>query len=236
MRQHGQEQRWRARQEADAITGDACQHRVAVKHLLGIDRGALDEGGDPAGLVTKGVKEGVDDQVAVTGTQPDHPAPGAEGANGGAVRRHHTLGPPGGARGEHQVGSAVGREGLLTRSHLRGRDDTAPAHEVAPAHVARQRRVGLETVAQHHHMPQARRALAVKQRRVVLTQEVADAEHQPGAAALQDVGRLGTFHAGIQRDQHRAGGVNAAGRQDPFVQVGRPDRHAVARRHAQRDQ
>ena len=236
MRQHGQEQRRRAGHEADAVVGNARQHLVGVKHLLGVDRGALNERRHPAGLVAKRVKKRVDDQVAVALVQPDHPAPGAEGADGGAVCRHHALGAAGGAGGEHQVGGAIGAQGLLTRFDLRGRHQAACVQKIVPGQFVRAVGAGRLATAQHHGVRKRGGALAVQQRGIVLAQKVTNAEQHLGAAALQNVGRFAALHAGVERHQHRAGGMRAAGGQNPLVQVGRPDGHTVPGLHVQRNQ
>ena len=236
VRQHGQKQRRRPRQKADAVVGDARQHLVGVKHLLRVDRGTLDKRRHPAGLVAKRVEKRVDDQVTVAGLQANHAPPDAERPNRWPVRRHHPLGAAGGAGGKHQVSSAVSRERLLACLDLRRWHLRADGQKVVPRHIARVAGVGHKATAQHHDVLQRRRALAVQLRRKVLPQKVANAKQQLGAAALQNVGRFAALHAGVERHQHRASGVRTAGGHNPLVQIRCPQRDAVAGLHAQRNQ
>ena len=233
VREHGQKQRGRPGQEADAVGLDARQHRVGVEDGAGVDGGATQQRRHPAGLVAEGVEEGVDDEVAVALAQAHHARPDVEGAQGGAMRGHHALGSAGGAAGEHQVGRGVGLHARAALINLRLRHFRALGQKVSPAQVACLQHA---TLAQHDQAAQRARAQAVQQRGVVLAQKAAHAEQPHGTAARQDVGRLGALHAGVDGHQHPTHGMHRAGRDDPLVQIGRPKRHPLTKSHTQRQQ
>ena len=68
-----------------------------------------------------------------------------------------------------------------------------------------------------------------QRRRVVDAEELADGEHDPRAAAFEDVAHLFALEPRVHRD-HRATGTEDAERGDqPLVPVGRPDRGPLAR-------
>jgi hypothetical protein len=87
---------------------------------------------------------------------------------------------------------------------------SARAEEGLPADLAAHRQRG-RARAEHDHVLQRGGPQAVEQRGVVLAEEVADDEEHPRAAAFQDVGGLGALHARVDRHQHGAGHVHAAG-------------------------
>ena len=64
---------------------------------------------------------------------------------------------------------------------------------------------------------------------VVVAEEAVDGDEHAGAAAVEEVGRLGALVPGVDRHDHAAGGLQAEHGDDPLPHVGRPDRHAVAR-------
>ena len=81
---------------------------VDVEDRFGDHGGPGHQAGQDARLVSEGVEERVDDQVAVAPAQPHHLGPGGEGPQRLAVGGHGPLGTPGGPRGEHQVGEVAG--------------------------------------------------------------------------------------------------------------------------------
>ncbi len=85
-----------------------------------------------------------------------------------------------------------------------------------------------------HLVLQGRWAMGCEQRRVVDVEEALLHEQHPAATTGQHIGGFGTFHAGVDRYQYRAGAVDAQRGKDPLAAVGRPQADPVARLDAQR--
>ena len=142
----------------------------------------------------------------------------------------HALGQAGGAGGEQDIEPILRSDRRTSPLHFGCIVSLAAGEEFLPAEF-----VGLG-VAQHDDTTQTARSMRGKQRRVMLSQEIAGGEQQTRTALLQDIAGLVATHARVDRHQHRADAVNRKPGNDPLDTVLRPDRHAVAVRDAMRDQ
>ena len=215
----------RAGEHRDALAGDALEHRVDVEDRLRMDRGAGHQRGEPPGLVAEGVEERVDDQVAVAGPQADDVAPRLVGAQRRAVGLHDALRVPGGPGGEEDVGEVVGRHRRGAGVDLGRVDAVARRQERVPS----RRCVGAER-DDGAQLGQLGRDVdrRVQHPCVVGAEELAHRHEGACPAAAEDVAGLDALVAGVERDEHPAGEVDAERGRDPLPHVRRPDRDAIA--------
>ncbi len=199
--------RRRPGEHRDPFLGDPAEHRRHVEHRLGDDRRSLDQGGDEPRLVAEGVEERIDDQVAVTGGQPDDRRPVVEHPHGLTVGRHHTLRPAGRAGGEDDVGERRRGDRGGSRPGCLRVDRLALGEELGPRLAVRR---GL--AAQDDDPLEGRELLAVEGGDVVVAEEPADAEQDPGTGRVQHVGGLAALEPGVERDDDAAGAVQRRGR------------------------
>jgi hypothetical protein len=139
-----------------------------------------------------------------------------------AVAGHYALRASGGAGGEQQIGEVVWRDGLRRRSCVVFGDGRGARQEIRPGGAA------LGVAAQQHDLFEIRQVFARERVGVVRAEELAHRTQDAGAALAQHGSRLGALKARVQRNQHGPGRLQADGREDPLVEVGRPDRDAVA--------
>ena len=137
----------RAGEDRDAFRGDVGQDRVDVEHRLGDHRRAPHQAGDHPGLVTEGVEEGVDDQIAVAPREARQVAPDLVRPQRLRVGDHRALGAARRAGGEDDVGGP----GPLARPR------PSPAPPPLPPLPARQEvlpgaEVGRGVVREDHHL------------------------------------------------------------------------------------
>ena len=225
--------RRRPGQHGDPLALDDLEHDAGVEHREREDRRAAHEAREAAGLVAEDVEERVRDQVAVAGAQVGPVAPVEVRAQRLAVRHHDALRAPGRARREHDVARIVGADRRDPRVEIGVGHRAAAVDEVVPAD---RRAVGLageqDRVLERGQVD----AGAREQRRVVGVEEPAHGEQRAGAAALEDVRRLGAAEPGVDRHERRAGGRDAERGDDPLERVRRPDRDPVAALDARREQ
>ena len=180
-------------------------------------------------LVAERVEERVDDQVAVALAEANDVRPHLEDAERLRVRRHDTLGLPGRAAREDDVGEVVGLAGSLIEDRflyfLTVLSERGPVRLVAP---------GLSS--QEDHFDPVRIDFRVlEQLRVVDVQEPSHGEEQLRAALLQHEPRLSPLEPRVDRNKHSAGGQRSQRSDDPFMDVRRPDRDTIAGLDAYRD-
>ncbi len=210
-------------QYADAIPTNARQNFGDIKSELGQSGGAAHQTGQPARLVAEGMKEGVDDQVAVAFAKAHHFAPGLEPPDILTVGGHHALGAPGGPRGEDQIRQVVGPDGFEPGLGFGLVHGLAACEELAPGNRA------FGFAAQGDDRLEFGQILPRNFARVVDPQEVAQGAEPTGPTLAQDIGRLGSLHAGVQGDENSAGVLQPDGRHHPLVNIRRPNTDSVAR-------
>ncbi|MNI25241.1 hypothetical protein D3C73_788820 [compost metagenome] len=224
MGQQRQVQRRCAGQDADTLTGDALEHLFCVEHRMGQDGRPADQAGQPTGLVAKGMKERVNDQVTVARHQADDLDVFAEGSQVLPMAAHHALGFAGGAGGEQQVAHGLGANSQCTVPGAVGIDGRRAAQELCKCQVHSQPgRVAID----NHQVFEAGRSMGREQRRVVDVEKPLLDKQQPAAAAFQHIGGLKALHARVDRHQHRTGALDAQRREDPVTTVRRPDTDPV---------
>ena len=144
---------------------------------------------------------------------------------------------PCGPGGEDQVGHVGGGDRRRAAGGDVGLAVRSPGQERLPPDrpgAGRGRRFGsLSVRAQDDHQVEVGQCLAaddglVEQGRVIGAEEPLHGQEDPGSRRPQDVRRLGSLVAGVQRHEHRAGADRAQGRDDPLRAVRRPDGDAVA--------
>ena len=220
-------QRRRTGKDRDAVTGDAFEDLLRIEHGLRKHGRAHHQRRQPSRLVPERVEERIDDQVPVVLSQPDDFTPVAVCAQRLGVREHRTLGIPGSARREEDVGQVTGLDRLRPSFGERGIDGRSCSQELAP----RPRSLGRFTAQDDDRLEVRKLRVHVdrlpEQRDVVGVEEAGDRHQRLGPGLPEDVRRLPALEPGIERDQHRAGGVQAEGGHDPLPRVRRPDRHPV---------
>src|SRR5205085_2118060 len=209
------------------------EHRGRVEHSVGQDRRARDQRRHDPRLVPEGVDEGVDDQIPVAGAQAHDVGPVGIGAKGLSVRAHGPLGPTGRSRREEDVGHVVGLDGADPSVDVLLTHGLAVPDEIGPSHGVVRR-----LAPDDHHVLEGGQVLALgfEHGQVVGAEEVGDRQEHLGAALLQDVRRLRALEAGVDGDEHGAGGVQTAERDDPLPHVGHPDGDPVAGLDAEGDE
>ncbi|MCY1529761.1 hypothetical protein D9M68_649260 [compost metagenome] len=181
------------------------------------------------------MEEGIDDQVAVPGVHARDRGPAIDGAQVLRVRGHHALGASGGARGEHDVHRRVAAHAGLALRERRHVRLLRQRKEAIPRQLAVGQRPALPRP--QDHQPLQRGGLVRCQHlRIAFAEEVVDAEQQARTAVGQHGAGFGALHARIERHQRGAHAVRGQRRDDPFGEVRRPYRNAVARLHAERHQ
>ena len=103
-------------------------------------------------------------------------------------------------------------------------DEVAVGEERGP----RDRAGGCVT-SQHDGVLEVGQVVAVEHRHVVVAEEAVDGDQDAGPALGEDVGRLSALVPGVDRHDHAARRLQPEQGDDPLVDVGRPDGHAVAR-------
>ena len=220
---------------------NALHHPPGVEDGLGDHRCPRHETGQDAGLVAERVEERVHHQVTVAGAEADDGGPGAERAQRLRVRGRRALRVAGRPGGEDQV-RHVARAHRCRPCRGLGRVDALSClHQLGQREHRRRRalahRLGVGAlVAQQDDPAQATDVLALEQRRVVGAQEAAHGQQHRRAGRAQDVARLAALEARVERDEDSAGAQGAEGGQHPLRAVGRPERDAVPRPDAGRDQ
>src|SRR5690554_291233 len=96
--------RGRAGEGADGVLVDAAKYRIRVKDRLRKDRRAHHQGRKKPGLIAKAMKEGEDDEEAISLTEPRHVRPIAEGTEVLRMRRDDALRRARRPRGEEDIG------------------------------------------------------------------------------------------------------------------------------------
>ena len=190
------------------------------------DGSARQQAGQPAGLVAKGMEKRVDDQVAITWLQANHPHIFVEGAHVLAVGAHHPLGLAGGTGGKQQIGQILGANRLCALAGVYLTDCRALGEERRPVQV---RCLLWLALAEQHQLFEARRAQRRQHRLIVQAQKRALHQQYTGLAARENIGHFGAFHARVDRYQHRSGAMHAQRSYHPVTAVRCPDRHPVAR-------
>ena len=201
---------------ADVLVGHPLQDHVDVEHRLGHHGGPGHEAGQDPGLVSEGVEERIDDQVAVAGPQPDHLGPGGEGPERLAVGGHRPLGVAGGPRGEDQVGQVGRRQATpCAQRPRRARTGSAAARKSSQADcvpavgpwsattVSSASSVRSTTTCSRSGSESPAADRLVQHGRVVRAEEPLDGEEDPGTRRPQDVGGLGSLVAGVEREPGR---------------------------------
>ena len=184
----------------------AAQRAVDVEHRLGQHRRARGDRRQDPGLEPEHVEVRVHHQVAVAGGRgrswpPSRWPPGACGR--GSARR------PSGAPVVPDVKRMS--DGVLgADAPRRAARTSARASSVPRARKSSQRPRPRPHRAVDDHDDRARARAAstpavVEQRDVVGAEEVGDRDEHPGAAASEDVGRLGPLEPRVDRDEHGAG-------------------------------
>ena len=129
--------------------------------------------------------------------------------------------------GSSAPSAATARVEISGRDRAPGRDEVVPADRGRIGLAAQEDRA-LERGKGH--------ARVGEQGGVVGIEEPAHGEERPGAAAVEDVRRLGALEAGVDRHEHAARGSDAERGDDPLRRVGCPHRDPVTRLDARREQ
>ena len=81
--------------------------------------------------------------------------------------------------------------------------------------------------AEHDGVLEVRQVVALEHGDVVVAEEAVDGHEDAGPALGEDVRRLGALVPGVDRHHDAAGRLQPEQGDDPLLDVGRPDRHAV---------
>ncbi len=202
------------------------ENPVDVEHRLGEHRGPAGHAGQNAGLQSEHVEVRVDHQVAVVGAETRHGHPVGRHTEGAAVGHQHTLGLPGGARGEEDVREVVRTQSGPALIDLGPSRFGGPVDEGGPG-----LRADRSLPPGHDDGPQfGQFDLGGPQHGdIVGPEKFGDRDQCRGSGPPEQVGRLPTLEAGVDGHQHGPGHGEAQEGDGPLGAVEGPDGHPVAR-------